>query len=136
MEVDLLGGATVQTALDLRQRREGPGPPGDPVRQACLLDEAHDVGVGAHHDVVGRLDDGSGGGDTGPKHGLGPETPPAEGQAMQDLETSERSAPASSRLPSAMSPAIPAKQWNHATVPGSRAQPDAPPMPGRCDRSR
>ena len=32
--------------------------------------------------------------------------------------TSSKSAPASRRLPSAMSPAIPAKQWNQATVRG------------------
>ena len=38
---------------------------------------------------------------------------------MSNARTSSTSAPASTRDPSAMSPAMPAKQWNHATVEAS-----------------
>ena len=41
---------------------------------------------------------------------------PPTGMRPQISRTSSRSAPASRRLPSAMSPAMPEKQWNHATV--------------------
>src|SRR5688572_20617541 len=41
---------------------------------------------------------------------------PAIGSRSSSVRTSPTSAPASIRLPSAMSPAIPAKQWNQATV--------------------
>ncbi len=43
---------------------------------------------------------------------------PPRGRRRNMVSNSEKSAPASRRLPSAMSPAMPAKQWNHATVDG------------------
>src|SRR3954452_15736002 len=39
---------------------------------------------------------------------------PPTGIRWQTLRTSSRSAPASTSAPSAMSPAMPEKQWNHA----------------------
>ena len=44
---------------------------------------------------------------------------PPMGRRSHRLRTSARSAPASTSAPRAMSPAIPEKQWNQATVPAS-----------------
>ena len=59
---------------------------------------------------------------------------PASGTRRRMASTSSRSAPASSRLPSAMSPAMPAKQWNQATVDGPPAAAAGPPGSWRTVR--
>ena len=56
---------------------------GHPLGQAGLLDQAHDVGVGADHHVVLDGDHGPGGGDPAPQHRLDVEAPPAERAAAR-----------------------------------------------------
>ena len=53
VEVDLVDRTSVEPRLHVGQGGEGgQGPAGHPFGQAGLLDEADDVGVGAHHHVV------------------------------------------------------------------------------------
>src|SRR5205823_9891084 len=72
VEVDLAGVAAVQPALHVGQGGEGgQGAVAHPVGQPGLLDEAHDVGVGAHDGRVLGAHVHAGGGDPAPLDGPG-----------------------------------------------------------------
>ena len=83
---------------------------------------------GTHDDVVVGIDHGPSRGHPGPEHRFGRRAPAAERAACSmSARTSSRSAPASRRLPSAMSPAMPAKQWNQAVAAGPAVAGRSPP---------
>jgi hypothetical protein len=80
VEVDLLGGPSVQLSLDVGQRPERPqGAAGDPLGEPGLLDHPGDVRCGAHDRRLDHVHVRLGGGDAAPEHGLGLE-PPAVGR--------------------------------------------------------
>ena len=106
----------------------------DPVGQAGLLDQAGDVGGGAddgrsrrrgRRTWVAAMPHRSTG-----SASQRPSRPP--GRRSSSARTSSRSAPASTSAPRAMSPAMPEKQWNQATV-GHR--PSLRPCPARAGAS-
>ena len=120
VEVDLLGGPAMEPPLDLGQRGErGQSPPGHPRRAGGPLRRGPRCGRGSAPrrrrsvSTTARV-----AAIPARSTGSARRVQPPRGRRCRSASTSEKSAPASRRLPSAMSPAMPAKQWNQATVVG------------------
>ena len=128
VEVDRVGRHAVEAALRLGECGEdGQGAGADPVGQVGAGQQAAEVGERAVVvRVLRRVDDGAGGARgrrAAPPRPGGPS--PETGRRAITSRTSSTSAPASSRAPSAMSPAMPEKQWNQASA--TRRRPQARP---------
>ena len=120
VEVDLLGRAAVQPALGLGERVERRRAPGRGTRSGRRASSTRPLMCAARaHDrrLRRRARGPCVAADAAAQHRLGLERPAADRQALAACaRTSSRSAPASTSAPSAMSPAMPEKQWNQATV--------------------
>ena len=117
VEVHLVERSTVQGRLDAGERVEdGQRPLGHPRRERGVLDQRADGAVGAHHDVVAADDDARVQAMPPRSASSKPRSQPGSASRSRRVRTSSASAPASTREPRAMSPAMPAKQWNQATV--------------------
>ena len=111
------GGAAVDPPLDLGQGGERrPGPGGRPGRGGGPRRPAPRCGRGSAPPRRRCRRPRPGCRRPRPAAPARREGPATEREPSRRSSTSSRSAPASRRLPSAMSPAIPAKQWNQATV--------------------
>ena len=92
VEVDVLGGrrwslpstsaSAAKVSSARRVTRDG---------QACLFDQADDVGMGPHHDVVGRLHDSPGRRHPGAQHGLGAQSSNPRGAGAATWRATRRS---------------------------------------------
>ena len=123
VEVDLVDRAAVEPSLHLGQRREGgQGPPGDPLGQPGLADQADDVGVGPHHHVVLGAHHRPGGGDATPQHRLDLEGPAPEGQP---LEQGQHLVEVGAGIEQAAERHVPGDP-GEAVEPGHRARPGPP----------
>ena len=117
VEVDLLGRPAVEAPLGLGEGGEdGEGTASDAIGQPSLFDEGGDVGGGAHDRGLVGVDVGLGRADAAAEHGSASRRQPCTGRRSTMERTSSTSAPASMSEPRAMSPAMPEKQWNQASL--------------------
>ncbi len=98
------------------------GAAGDPLGELSGVQQPRQIREGPRVvEVLGGVDQRPGGPEAGPLDGLGVEPPSLHPNRPMRPRTWSTSAPASSSAPSAMSPATPEKQWNHAVRMGRRA---------------